>query len=805
MEEKSEDIQGASLDGGILPVIPLRGFVMFPGMILNFELIKEKSITAARDAIKADQKILIVAQKDTKNGTPSESDLYKMGVIAEIKQIIHQQNGSFVRIVAEGISRARVTEYIFDSYVKAAVEVCRSVEPENTPEVTALVREAKGLFGEYLELGSKLPPDILIGSRAIEAPGELADYISSNVPFGIKDKQELLEELDSRKRIEHLLTLLVEETNIAEIQDKIGAKLKENLDKGQQDYILREQMRLILQELGEDDAPALEALKYKEKLKKNRVPEEVFNKLSKECDRFAKIPPGTSESNVIRTYVETCLALPWNKKTRDNIDLNNVKKVLDKQHFGLKDIKERVIEMLAVRKLSKGAKGQILCLEGPPGVGKTSIARSIADAMGRKYQRVSLGGIKDESEIRGHRRTYIGAMPGRIISAIEQSGVRNPVILLDEIDKLSNDYHGDPSAALLEVLDPEQNSTFYDHYIDFSFDLSEVLFITTANNRANIPKPLYDRMEILSLYSYTHQEKFNIAKKHLVSKLLKKNGLKKKEFSIDDGAIHLLIESYTREAGVRGLEKKLSSLMRKAAREIVSGEAESVNVDTSLVRKMLGPEKYKNHARYKVSEIGVVKGLAWTEVGGEVMPIEVALMKGKGKVQITGSLGDVMKESAQIAVSYIRSNADKLNIKHDFYDKFDIHIHAPEGAVPKDGPSAGVTMTTAIVSALSGTPIKQDVAMTGEITLKGKVLAIGGLKEKTMAAYRDGVKTIIIPCENESDLEEIDEEVKKSVNFVMAENLDTVFEHALDNKEKSRLESRKIKLVADGILSSALC
>ncbi len=804
MEEKSEDIQEAGLDSNVVPVIPLRGFVMFPGMILNFELLKEKSIIAAQDAIKADQKILIVAQKDTKSDVLSENDLYEMGIIAEIKQIIHQQGGSFVRVVAEGISRAKATEYIFGSYIKAAVEVYRNVEPENAPEITALVRKARELFGEYLEFSSKLPPDILMGSGAIESPGELSDYISSNVPFSIKSKQELLEELDPKKRIERLLTLLVQEINIAEIQDKIGAKLKENIDKNQQDYILREQMRLISQELGEDDDPAAEALKYKEKLKKNRVPEEVFNKLSKECDRFAKILPGTSESNIIRTYIETCLSLPWNKKTKDNIDLSDVKKILDKQHFGLRDVKERIIEMLAVRKLSRGVKGQIICLEGPPGVGKTSIAKSIADAMGRKYQRVSLGGVKDESEIRGHRKTYIGAMPGRIISAIEQSGVKNPVILLDEIDKLSNDYHGDPSAALLEVLDPEQNSAFYDHYIDFPFDLSEVLFITTANNRANIPRPLYDRMEILSLHSYTHQEKFNIAKRHLVSKLLKQNGLKKKQFSIEDDAIHLLIESYTREAGVRELEKRLSSLMRKAAKEIVSGESELVNVDKSVVKKMLGPEKYKNHTRYKISEIGVVKGLAWTEVGGEVMPIEVALMQGKGKVQVTGSLGDVMKESAQIAVSYIRSNADKLNIKHDFHSKLDIHIHAPEGAVPKDGPSAGVTMTTALVSALSGTPIKQDVAMTGEITLKGKVLAIGGLREKTTAAYRDGVKTIIIPRENEGDLEEIDEEIKKSVSFVMAENLDTVFEYALDKKEKSRLEGSEIKLVADEILSPAL-
>lgn len=807
MKEENEDIKElATIDEELLPVIPLRGFVMFPGIILNFELFREKSIIAAESAMKTNQRVFIVMQKNILDDDPLGDDLNRIGVVAQVKQIIHQQSGALVRVLAEGLNRAEASEYIFeDKYIKANIKACKTISYKETSKTIALARKAKEMFEQYLDFISRIPPDVIIGARSIGDLGALADYIASNIPFDTKDKQKLLEQLDEKKRIEYLLKILVSEIEIEKIEEKIGSKLREGIDKNQQNYILREQMKVISQELGEDDDPSAEALEYKNKLKKSKAPKEIFDKLSKECDRFAKMPSGSVEADLSRNYLDTCVSLPWNKRTKDNIDLDKAKKVLDSYHYGLKEIKERIIEVLAVRKLSKEIKGQIICLEGPPGVGKTSIAKSIAETMGRKYQRISLGGVKDESEIRGHRRTYVGAMPGRIISAIKQSGVKNPVILLDEIDKLSKDYQGDPSAALLEVLDPEQNNTFYDHYIDCPFDLSEVLFITTANNRSNIPKPLYDRMEILPLYSYTHEEKFNIAKKYLVAKLLKKNGLKSTQFSIEDDALHFLIENYTKEAGVRGLEKNLSSLMRKVAKEIVSKKAKKMNIDTKLVKKLLGPEKYKNSKRYVDSEIGVVKGLAWTEVGGETMPIEVALMKGKGKVQITGSLGDVMKESAQIAVSYIRSNAEKLKIKQDFHSKMDIHIHAPEGAVPKDGPSAGVTMTTALVSALSGVPVKQDVAMTGEVTLKGKVLAIGGLKEKTMAAYRDGVKTVIIPRENESDLEKIDEKVKESVNFIMAENLDTVLENSLDMNYKRTVKSRKVKSVEDGILSPMSC
>ena len=791
MEKEPEILDISESDKKLLPVIPLRGFVMFPHMVLSFELSREKSISAAEFAMQNNQEVFIVAQKDIAVESPSSEDLYKIGILANIKQIIHQQGGALVRVLADGVSRAEAMEYTAkEKYLQAHIQTYEDIEYDSNT-VTALIRKIRELFEKYLNFIPKVPPDIVISSKSIDKLGELSDYIASNFPFPAKEKQKILETLDIEDRAKILLDTLVSEIDIAQVEEKIAIKLKENIDKNQQDYVLREQMKIISEELGEDDDPISESAEYKSKLQSLKLSKDIYDKLYKECNRLAKMPPGSSETNLTCNYIETCLSLPWNKKTKDNIDLDKAQKILDKQHFGLKDIKDRIIEILAVKKLSKSVKGQIICFEGPPGVGKTSITKSLAEAMGRKYQRISLGGVKDEAEIRGHRRTYIGAMPGRIISAVKQSGVKNPLILLDEIDKLSSDYHGDPAAALLEVLDPEQNHAFFDHYIDLPFDLSEVLFITTANDSSQIPRPLYDRMEIITLYSYTQEEKFNIAKKHLISKLLKENSLKKKEFSIEDDALNLLIESYTKEAGVRGLEKKLSSLMRKAAKEIVSGKSESVNIDTKKLKKMLGPEIYKKHERYKNSEIGVVKGLAWTSAGGEILPIEVSLMKGKGKVQITGSLGDVMKESAQIAVSYIRSNAEILKIKSDFYNKHDIHIHAPEGAVPKDGPSAGVTMTTALVSALSGIPVKQDVAMTGEITLKGKVLAIGGLKEKTMAAYKDGVKTVIIPNENRSDLEKIDEKVKKSINFVMADSLDTVFEHSLDVNHNVRSHGKE--------------
>ena len=769
----------------VVPVLPLRGIVMFPNMILHFDIGRKKSIAAVEYAMKSGKKIFIVTQKHIKKDNPKESDLYSVGTMANVKQILHQ-SGNVVRVLIEGICRAKALDYMFDNkYIEAEITPIDEPDYKPTPQTKALIRKSQEIFAKYLSLSPRTPPDLILGVKTIKKMGDLADYIISNAVLDFIEKQEILEELDPQSRLEKLLIFLSDELEVLSFENEIAYKLKENLDKHQKEYFLREQIKIISQELGDDDDPFSEAEEYKKKFSKLKLDKQVMKKLKKECDRFSKMPSGSSEANIYRSYLDECLSLPWNKTSKDNIDIIEAKKILDKDHYGLKEVKERIIEILAVKQLSKNLKSQIICLVGPPGVGKTSIARSLASAIGRKYVRVSLGGIRDESEIRGHRKTYIGAMPGRIMSAIKQAETKNPLILLDEIDKLTKDYNGDPAAALLEVLDPEQNSSFHDHYIDLPFDLSEVLFVTTANDKRAIPSPLYDRMEIINLYSYTHEEKFNIAKKHLIPKQLEKNGLTSSIFTIDDESIRMIIDGFTKEAGVRELERKISSLMRKSAKLIVSKEKSIVNVNKDFLIDMLGPIKFKKEKISKKSEIGIVRGLAWTSVGGETMPIEVSLMKGKGKLQITGSLGDVMKESAQIAVSYIRSNYDKLGINQDFYNKTDIHIHAPEGAVPKDGPSAGVTMTTAIVSALSNVPVKQDVAMTGEVTLKGKVLPIGGLKEKTMAAYKAGVKTVIIPSDNESDLKDIDEIVKKSLHFVMADSLDTVFTHALEkNKNK---------------------
>lgn len=771
-----------------MPVIPLRGYVMFPKSLLNFEISRPASVRGVEKAIKTDQKVFIVSQKDLWSNSPGIDDLNTIGIVATLKQLVSVADEEGTKVVAEGLSRARALEYKnAGKYLAANVQIIEENSYKKSVKLTALERKAQKLLENFSALVPESSPDLVMGLKVLDDPSQMCDYIGLNVPFMPEDKQKILEELDVIKRLELVNKTLLSEIDIMQSEKEIDDKLKKSIDKGQREFFLREHLKVLYEELGEGDEPRSEALEYKEKIAKLKLPKESEEKLTKECDRFAKIPPGSSESHVMRSYIETCISLPWNKQTNDHIDIAKAQKILDKDHFGLKKVKERILEILAVRHLAKDIKGQIICLEGPPGVGKTSIVKSIAQAMGRKYVRVSLGGIKDEAEIRGHRRTYVGAMPGRIISAVKQSGVKNPLILLDEVDKISCDYYGDPSAALLEVLDPEQNNSFFDHYIDIPFDLSEALFITTANDSSQIPMPLYDRMEIINLYSYTHEEKFNIAKNHLIPRQLKRNGLNLKKFKIKDDALRMLIDRYTKEAGVRDLEKNIASLMRKSAKKIVSKDASSVCVDDKVLKEMLGSEKFKKNFKYQESEIGVVRGLAWTASGGETMPIEVSLMKGDGEVQITGSLGDVMKESAQIAVSYIRSNADKLGIAQDFHENTDIHIHVPEGATPKDGPSAGVTMTTALVSALSHVPVRQDVAMTGEVTLKGKVLAIGGLKEKSMAAYRDGVKTVIIPSENESDLRELDDVVKNSIKFITAENLDIVFKNSLDSGFQSKL------------------
>ncbi len=766
----------------MVPVVPLREFVVFPNVVLHFDVNREESIKAVEWALKSDKRIFIVTQKNSENLSLNQDNLYSMGVLAEVRQILRQGDDS-VRVLVEGICRAQAAQFDFNSeFIRASII---EVPEENSCPVAqreAFVRKARELFAEYLGASLKVTTDLIMNLVAYDSLGTTADYILVNMPLKSEEKQSLLEETQALSRIQRVIEILVRELEILKLQNVISTKLKTTIDESQKEYFLREQIKVISQELGEGSDPRSEADEYKKKLKELNLPEEVYKKLIKECNSFAKMPAMSPDINIQRNYLDFCLSLPWNSSTKDSINITKAKKILDKDHFGLKEVKERIIEFLAVKKLAPDIKGQIICLSGPPGVGKTSIVKSLAKAMGRKYVRISLGGVGDESEIRGHRKTYIGAMPGRILSALCRVKSNNPVILLDEVDKLSKDYKGDPAAALLELLDPEQNFQFHDRYLDLPFDLSKALFVVTANDKNRIPGPLYDRMEIIDLYSYTYEEKFNIAKNHLVAKQLSRHGLTKRNFSLKDDALEKLIECYTREAGVRELSRQLSSLMRKVACDIVEGKAKSVSITTEKLSDMLGPEKYKKDKLDTQDQIGVVNGLAWTPVGGESLPIEVALMKGKGRVQVTGSLGDVMKESAQIAVSYIRSNSDKLGINDNFHKTLDIHIHAPEGAIRKDGPSAGVTMTTALVSALSHTPVYASVAMTGEITLKGKVLPIGGLKEKSMAAYKKGIKTVIIPSGNENDLQKIDDVVKNSVNFIMADNLDTVFEYALDDK-----------------------
>ncbi|MDR1364684.1 MAG: endopeptidase La [Oscillospiraceae bacterium] len=763
-----------------VPVVALRGMVMFPSIMLHFDVGRKQSILALEEAMKNGQNVFITAQKDVKLDEPGSDEIYNIGVSSKVRQIIHQPGG-IAKALVEGCHRAKIEEIItVKPFIRAKIKPMKEIFSRKTVPCKALTRKTKDMFVEYLNLSPRMPADLVIGVHAIKEPGQLADFIASNIPMEFEEKQKILEEANEDFRLEKTVVYLAKEFDILKIENDLAVQLKDSIDKRQKEYFLREQMKVISEELGEEEDPHLDVEKYRKKVKSLKLSKANTEKLYEEIGRFSHMPPASSEFGTLKNYLDFCISLPWNKRSKENWDIEKAEIILDEEHYGLNDVKERIIEFLAAHKLSKKPNSQILCLVGPPGVGKTSVAESLARAIGRKYARISLGGIRDEAEIRGHRKTYIGAMPGRVLSAIKRVGVKNPLILLDEIDKLSQDYHGDPGAALLETLDPEQNKAFCDHFVDLDFDLSETFFVATANDRSKIPEPLADRLEMINLYSYTHEDKFHIAIEHLIPKQLKKNGLTNRIFTIEKSALHVLIEGYTREAGIRELERKIASLMRKTAKLIVTGKEKKIKVDEKVLEKMLGPRKYKKEEEAKsIGEVGVARGLAWTSVGGETMPIEVSLMKGKGKVHVTGSLGDVMKESAKLAVSYIRSNSEKLGIKNDFYNTMDIHIHAPEGAVPKDGPSAGVTMTTALVSALSSIPARQDVAMTGEITLKGHVLPIGGLKEKTMAAYRSGMKTVIIPSGNESDLINVDSNVKKSINFVMADNLEKVFKTAL--------------------------
>ena len=764
----------------VLPAIALRGLVVFPNNIVHFEVGRAKSIAAIEAAMHANSSVFLVAQKEMDVEEPTMPDLYAYGVIAEIKQVLRVSD-DLVKVLVEGKTRARLLELNDGDFLQASVRPVpvRGIGADKRTQTEALVRSLKDCFEEYLSYSPQISKDVIYNIVSSDSPLFLSEYMPANLLLKYEDKQTILNESSLLSRLEKLLMLLRQECQVLEIERDLDDKVNASLDKGQREYYLREQMHIISEELGDSEDTRAEADTYRQRIAALKLDDESTEKLLKECDRLARMQSNSAESGVIRSYLDTCLGLPWHITTEDDLDQAHARRVLDREHYGLQKVKERILELLAVRKLNTEVKGQIVCLVGPPGVGKTSIAHSIADCMGRKFARMSLGGVHDEAEIRGHRRTYIGAMPGRIISAINSAKSSNPVILLDEIDKLAGDYKGDPSSALLEVLDPEQNRTFKDNYLDIPFDLSEVLFITTANDASTIPGPLYDRMDVIELPSYTRTEKFNIAKRHLLPKQLKNNGLDGK-VTMSSGAIYEIIDGYTREAGVRNLERTITSVLRKCAQKIAAGETEKISVSGTMVKSLLGPEKVKPTFISRTDSVGIANGLAWTSVGGEMLPVEVAVIpNGTGKIEITGSLGDVMKESAQLAVTYARVHAEEYGIAPDRFKNTDLHIHAPEGAVPKDGPSAGVTLTTAMVSALSGIPVRHDLAMTGEITLHGNVLPIGGLKEKSMAAFREGISTVLIPKENATDLYEVDAEVKEKIHFIPVERLSQVLKHAL--------------------------
>ena len=784
----------------VVPAISLRGLVIFPTMVLHFDVGRERSVNALKAAADSDGHIFLVAQKDPADSSPSEADIYSVGVVGQIKQLLTTPDGS-TRVLVEGLYRAKVVRRASSpDYLRYEVKEYPShTAALSETSASAAKRALKRSFDRYAQIAPKIATEIYEGIMAEENPTRLFDMIVFNVVLKLEDKQKLLETNGILRRIKLLIALLDNEIEIMMAELDIQDQVREQVDKNQREYYLREQMKAISKQLGNDESPTEESDSYIEKILALGLPKESEDKLVEEASKLAKMSGSSQESAVLRTYLDTVLSIPFNTRTKDKLNITAAQKLLDRDHYGLTKVKERILETLSVRALAPDVKGQIICLYGPPGVGKTSIGRSIAEALGRKYARISLGGVRDEAEIRGHRKTYVAAMPGRIINALKRAGSMNPVILLDEIDKMGSDYKGDPSSAMLEVLDAEQNSAFVDRYIEVPVDLSDVLFITTANSLDTIPAPLLDRMEVIELSSYTREEKFNIAKKHLIPKQLKKNGESSKTLKINDSAIYSIIDYYTREAGVRKLERRVGEICRKTAKKLVTGE-KKVTVTGDNIHDFLGVKKYRPDKLAARDEVGLVNGLAWTSVGGTMLPLEVLVLEGTGKTEFTGSLGDVMKESAKIAVSLTRSLSEKYNIDPNFYKDKDIHVHAPEGAVPKDGPSAGVTLTTALVSALSGYPVRRDVAMTGEITLRGKVLPIGGLKEKTMAAYRSGIKTVCIPKDNEPDLEEIDEKVRENIRFVPAEDIFTVLETALVipncvTKSKEKPEPAKSKPV----------
>lgn len=768
-----------------MPAVALRGMVILPGMVAHFDVSRAKSIKAVEEAMMDEQKIFLVAQKDVEQENPDIEDLFKIGIIAEVKQVIKLQN-NIVRILVEGKERAELSaflenpDYLLAEIIRFDEEVDDGL-PEEAKE--AMLRSIQETFGKYVVVNPKMGKELQRQLSEITDLEKLMNQLANSLPVHFEEKQKILDAVSMTERYEVLMALLLKEIEIIAIKNDFQAKVKAHVDKNQKEYLLREQMKVIREELGEDNTE-LDADHFMDALGKIRADKEVKEKIKKEIHRFKNISSSSSESAVARGYIETLLEIPWNKTSRDNKDLKNAEQILNADHYGLEKVKERMLEFLAVRNLTSKGESPIICLVGPPGTGKTSIARSVAKALDKKYVRISLGGVRDEAEIRGHRRTYVGAMPGRIVNGLRSAGVKNPLMLLDEIDKMSSDYKGDTASALLEVLDAEQNKKFRDHYVEIPIDLSEVLFIATANSVQDIPRPLLDRMELIEVTSYTENEKLHIAKEHLLAKQMERNGIRPEQLAITDKAMAKIISGYTREAGVRNLERKLGEICRKAARPLYEGEKEKIKVTEQNLEKFLGKEKYSFDKKNDTDEVGIVRGLAWTSVGGDTLEIEVNIMPGKGEFQLTGQLGDVMKESAQAGISYIRSVSEEYHIPKKFFQENDIHIHIPEGAVPKDGPSAGITMAIAMLSAITKTPVRADVAMTGEITLRGRVLPIGGLKEKTLAAKNAGIKTICVPKKNEKDIDEISPEIKKGLEIVLVEQMKDVLDVAFVKKQK---------------------
>ena len=798
-ESANRELADSDLDQNIanidvLPLLALRGMLVFPYMTVPLDVGREKSVSALEDAMMNNRLIVLAAQKETREPDPSPDGIHSVGTVAEVKQLAKISEGT-IRILVEGIVRVQILDYVQnDPHFR--VKISSVVDPKTVDrEIEALMATALRHFEEYVKLNRKIPPEILVSVSSIEEPGRLADDIALHLPLKVDQKQAVLECLSPKERLEKVCMLLMKEIEILELERKIHSRVRKQMERTQREYYLREQLKAIQKELGDRDDRAQEIAELREKVESLGMPEEALEKAQKEIDRLERMPPMVAEAVVVRNYLDWLISYPWSVKTEDGLDIKQAERILNEDHYGLDKVKERILEYLSVRQLTKKIRGPILCFVGPPGVGKTSLGKSIARALGRKFVRFSLGGVRDEAEIRGHRRTYVGAMPGRIIQAMKQAGTSNPVILLDEIDKLASDFRGDPASALLEVLDPEQNCNFSDHYMEVTVDLSDVMFITTANVLYDIPHALRDRMEIIRIPGYTEDEKVQIALRHLLPNQLRENGLTNKDVFIGEKSIREIIRSYTRESGVRELERKIATVLRKAAKEIVSGASRPIRVLPKNIHRFLGIPLYRFGVMESEDRVGVATGLAWTEVGGEILSIEVSVMQGKGQLNLTGKLGDVMKESAQAGFSYVRSRAESLGVDPDFHEKYDVHIHVPEGAIPKDGPSAGIAMATALVSALTDKPVRRDVAMTGEITLRGRVLPIGGLKEKVLAAHRSGIRTVILPAENARDIDEIPDNIKQEMTFVTVDHMDEVLVVALRDVRLTSDDSGRSEII----------